>query len=302
MQLKELKEQIENSKLSTTFIIFKCDKTYIPRQYVEAISHILNFEIEYIDNIDSIGSDNFDIFGIEETNDVLRVFNCDTFESSNRRLLEQQNIIIISNKIDKDTENLFKNNIVEIPQLADWHIKDYVYSQLEGIDTKYLDWLIKICNQDIDRIQCEIDKLKLFEPGNRQHILQQMVEENAYSDVSDKTIFDFISALVKRDMKSLLEIYEDIESIDIEDIGVVTLLYQNFKKYILVWMQNNPTPENTGLSSKQIWAINKLPKVWSSNQLIDIMTLLTEMDYKLKTGAIPVNMIRDYLVVNLLSR
>ena len=67
-------------------------------------------------------------------------------------------------------------------------------------------------------------------------------------------------------------------------------------------MQSNPNPENTGLSSKQIWAINKLPRVWSTNQLIDIMTLLTGMDYKLKTGAIPVNIIRDYLVVNLLSR
>ena len=129
-----------------------------------------------------------------------------------------------------------------------------------------------------------------------------MVEENAFSDVSDKTIFDFISALVKKDIVTLNKIYEDIDSIDIEDIGVVTLLYQNFKKYIHVWLSNNPTPENTGLSSKQIWAINKLPRVWSANDLVDIMILLTEMDYKLKTGAIPLDMFRDYLVVKLLSR
>ena len=302
MLLEELKEQIEDSKVTDELIIFRCDNTFIPRQYIEAISKIKSKPIYYLDDINSIGTDSLDIFGVEEDNDVLRIYNCNTFDSINRRLYEQRDIIVICKKIDKNCEDIFKNNIVEIPDLLDWQIKDYVYSLLEGMDTKYLDWLIKVCNNDIDRIQLEIDKLLLFEPGNRQNILQQMVQENAFSDVSDKNIFDFISALIKKDKNSLIQIYEDIESIDIEDIGVVTLLYNNFKKYLQVWMQNNPTPENTGLSSKQIWAINKLPRVWTAAQIVDIMILLTEMDYRLKSGLIPVNMIRDYLVVNLLSR
>lgn len=302
MLLEELKQQIEDSQVTDKLIIFRCDNTFVPRQYIQAISTIKNKPINYLEDIDSIGSDSFDIFGIEENNDVLRVFNCSTFESFNKNLSEQKDLFIICKKIDKDCEEIFKNSIIEIPDLVDWHIKDYTYSLLEGIDTKYLDWLLKICNNDIDRIKLEIDKLLIFEPGNRQNMLQQMVEDNAFSDVSDKNIFDFISALMKKDKKSLIEIYQDIESIDIEDIGVVTLLYNNFKKYMQVWMQNNPTPENTGLSSKQIWAINKLPRVWTAPQIVDIMTLLTEMDYRLKSGLIPVNMIRDYLVVNLLSR
>lgn len=302
MLLEDLKQQIESSSIKQKFIIFQGEKTYIARQYTNAIANILKREIEYVEDINNILNNSFDIFNVTEEINTLRVFHCDTFSFTNPKLSDEEFLFIICKKVDKDTVDIFNNYIVEIPDLVEWQIKDYLYSTVDGIDRKYLDWLISVCNKDIDRIQLEVDKLLLFEPTHRQTIFQQMVEDNALGDVSDKTIFDFISALVKKDKKLLKEIYEDIESIDIEDIGVVTLLYQNFKKYIQVWMQNNPTPENTGLSSKQIWAINKLPRVWSSNQLVDIMTVLTEMDYRLKTGSIPVDMIRDYLVVNLLSR
>lgn len=302
MQLEDIKKQIEDSNIKDSFIIFKGDNNFIARQYYQNIAKILNLDINYIEEITSLTVNSSDIFGIEEDNNSLRVYNCDTFNLLDSKLCEQKNVIVICKKIDRETQNVFKEYIVEVPDLVEWQIKDYVYSIVDGIDSKYLDWLISICNSNIDRIQLEIDKLMLFEAGNRQNILQQMVEENAFMDVSNKTIFDFITALLKKDITGLKEIYEDIESIDIEDIGVVTLLYNNFKKYIQVWMQNNPTPETTGLSSKQIWAINKLPRIWSAKDLVDILTILTEIDYRLKTGAIPVNMIRDYLVVNLLSR
>lgn len=302
MLLEDLKEQIENSNIKQKFIIFKGEKTFIARQYTNAISKILKRDIEFIEDINSILNDSFDIFDVQEDSNTLRLFNIDTFTFNNPKLNQEEYLVIICKTVDKSTQELFKEYIVEIPELVEWQIKDYLYSIVDGVETKYLDWLINVCNKDIDRIQLEVDKLLLFEPKQRQKIFQQMVEDNALCDVSDKTIFDFISALVKKDVRLLREIYEDIDSIDIEDIGVVTLLYNNFKKYIQVWLQPNPTTENTGLSSKQIWAINKLPRVWSSDQLIDIMVLLTNMDYRLKTGAIPVNMIRDYLVVNLLSR
>jgi DNA polymerase III delta subunit len=300
--LEDLKQQIESSNIKNKFIIFKGEKTFIARQYTNAIAHKVGREVEFVEDVNTVLNNSFDIFQVNEESDTVRVFNCDTFVFGNPKLSDEEYLFIICKKIDKDTETTFKQYVVEIPDLVEWQIKDYLYSTVDGVETKYLDWLINVCNKDIDRIQLEVDKLLIFEPNQRQKVFQQMVEDNALADVSDKTIFDFISALVKKDKKLLRDIYEDIDSIDIEDIGVVTLLYNNFKKYIQVWMQNNPTPENTGLSSKQIWAINRLPRVWSTNQLIDIMTLVTGMDYRLKTGAIPVNMIRDYLVVNLLSR
>lgn len=302
MLLEDIKKQIESSDMRDTFLIFKDDNGFIAKQYYTTIAKILNLNIAYIDDLTQLISKSFDIFGVEESNDCLRIHNCDKFDLMDISICKQQNVIIVCKKIDKETEKVFKNYIIEVSDLIEWQIKDYVYSIVDGVENKYLDWLISICDNNINRIQLEIDKLILFEPGNRQFILQQMVEDNAFIDISDKNIFDFITAVVKKDINGLLEIYEDIESIDIEDIGVITLLYQNFKKYIQVWMQHNPTPENTGLSSKQIWAINRLPKVWSSKDLIDIMILLTEMDYRIKTGAIPVNMIRDYSVVKLLSR
>lgn len=148
----------------------------------------------------------------------------------------------------------------------------------------------------------EADKLLIFDPNERSIILNQMLEENAFSDTVDDNIFDFTDSIVKRDINRLGSIYKNINSIDIENIGVHTVLYKNFIKLVHVWLSANPSPQATGLSSKQIYAISKLPRVWSHDSLINIVEFLTGIDYKVKTGDLPVNQLRDYIVVNVLSR
>ena len=148
----------------------------------------------------------------------------------------------------------------------------------------------------------EADKLLIFQPKERNIILNQMLAENAFSDTVDDNIFDFSDAIVKRDIERLGNIYKNINSIDIENIGVHTVLYKNFIKLVQVWLSANPSPQATGLSSKQIYAISKLPKVWSHDSLINIIEFLTGIDYRVKTGDLPVNQLRDYIVVNVLSR
>ena len=303
MLLQDIKTQIETNSIRNTFIIFRCDDKFIVKQYYKAISQQLNKKIDYIDNLYSLTNKSVDIFFQDSTEDKnLRVHITDTFDFYNKDLLDEQYLIIICNKVEKNTAEIYKDYIVEVNPLEYWCIKDYLYSILKGVDTKYIDWLMENCNYDINRLQLEADKLLIFEENERNIVFTQMLEDDAFSDITNKTIFNFTDAVVKKDIAKLRTIYEDIDNIDIEDIGLVTVLYQNFRKLLQVWMANNPTPESTGLNSKQIYAIKKLPRVWNETQLVDILELLTSIDFRIKSGTMPMNILRDYLVVNILSR
>lgn len=303
MLLQDIKTQIETNSIKNTFIVFRCDDRFIARQYYKAISQQLNKKIDYIDDLYSLNNKSVDIFFQDNSEDKsLRVYMTDTFDFYSNDLLKEEYLIIICKKVDKNTAEIYKDFIVEVDPLEYWCVKDYLYSILKGVDTKYIDWLMENCNYDINRLQLEADKLLVFDENERNIVFTEMLDDDAFSDITNKTIFNFTDAIVKKDIARLRTIYEDIDNIDIEDIGVVTVLYQNFRKLLQVWMSNNPTPESTGLSSKQIYAIRKLPRVWNEKQLVDILELLTSIDFRIKSGTMPMNILRDYLVVNILLR
>lgn len=303
MTLQEVKQQIENKSIINTFIIFRCDENFIAHQYTTQIKNILGLKFEYIENLDSLCSNSMDIFFTESvSNGTLRVHHCDNFDYYDKALLNEDRLIIICKKIDKSTAEIYKDYIVDIDPLEHWCIKDYLYSILEGVDHKYIDWLMANCNYNINRLQLEAEKLLIFEENERNIVIRQMIDEDAFSDISSKTIFDFTEALIKKDLQKMVTIYQEIDNMDVEPLGVVTILYKNFIKYLSVWYSRTPTPENTGLSSKQIWAINKLPHIWSEKQLVDIIEMLTSIDFKIKNGEMPMNILRDYMVVDILSR
>lgn len=300
MDISKLKAEIESGNVLTTFIIFKCEETFIAKQYYRAIAHCLNKPLQYIESLDSYFNKSKNLFGETNTEDYLSVFYTDKLEIHSKDLIGKKYLIIISKKIDTDTENIYSDYIVNVPQIENWHIKDYVYSVLPGIDRKYLDWLIDNCNNDINRVQNEIDKLICFNEIQRQTIFEDMLSDNAFSDITNKTIFDFTNAIQKKDINSLKVIYDEINVMDVEDLGVVTILYKNFIKLLKVWGSRNPTPENTGLNSKQIYAIQKSAHVWTLQQLINIIKFLTNIDYQLKTGLLSNINIRDYIVMKLM--
>lgn len=298
MTIQELKSTIELGEFTYKTLIFKCsDNTFLAEQYLNEIINILNLEPIYIDNLEEIQNNNgfFDI-----GNNALYVMRCDKL---NHIINQNDNfLIIITNDIHKNIESEFQNIIVETPKLENWQIRDYVYSNLEGIKPQYIDWLLDNTKYNIYRLQTEIDKLNIFNPKEKNIVFQKMLDDNAFDDITKYDIWDFINCITNKNTSELSNIYEDINNIEIDPMGLLNLIYQSFRKLILVWMNRNPIPDNTGLTTKQIYAINKLPRVWTGDQLIDILKFITELDFKIKTGQIPIDYLRDYIVINILSR
>lgn len=302
LTFEELKNSIMNESVKDDLIIFQYeDVPFVPYQYIKQISKIKNYSITYLDSIAHLEKNIVDIFGTSVIDDGIKVYRTEEFSSTSLDLRNQQNLYIITKKIDKSSFDLFGDYIVKIPKLEGWHIKDYVYSVAEGIDQKDLDWLIDICQLDIYKLENELDKLRLFSESERKYLFEDMKYQGAYSDLSTFNVFNITNAVTSKDVVLLQNALKEIHSFDAEPLGVVTLLYQGFRKLIQVWLAKNPTPENTGLKSNMIYAINKSPRVYNKNQLLNAFLILTNIDKQLKTGMLDTKWLIDYVICKVLT-
>ena len=303
MDIKELKQSIEDKNLHIGFLIFKyVDNNFLPNQYIHEISKILNLDITYLDDLDTIVQLNNDIFGWGNMDISFNIFNVDLFNNTNEKLLRQTNLIVICKKLSKECEELFKDNIIEFPKLEKWQIQDYVYSIAEGIDTKKLDELIELCKWDIYKIEQELNKIRLFNVNERKYIYSDFLNDGIFSDLSTHNIFDLSNAVLKKDINSLTSLYKEIEKIDCEPLGLVTTLYQALKNIISIQLSPNASPESTGLPANRFWAIKKNNcGFYNKEQLLNSFYLITDLDRKLKIGDITVDIMIDYIVCHMLS-
>ena len=304
MTLSELKNSIEQRSVSDNLIIFVYDDApFIADQYIREISKIKSKKIQYLESIDGIASNVNDIFGMSQIDDGLKVYRCKELENLSDSAKYETNLFIITNKIkDKSIESRFENYIVYIPKLEGWQLKDYMYSVAEGIERNNLDWLIAASGEDIYRLENELDKFRLFSETERKYLFNDMLLDGAFSDLSSFNVFNVTNAVTSRDYNTLRDALKEIKSFDAEPLGVVTLLYNGFKKLLQVWLAKNPTPENTGLKSGMIYAIKNQPRVFNKEQLLKSFLLLTSIDKKLKTGTLcDMKNLIDYVICRIMS-
>ena len=232
----------------------------------------------------------------------LNVLHAPVYEWANINIARTTNLIVVVTKFkDKETEKMLSDYIVTMPKLEDWQIKDYVYSICEGVNSKDLDWLLSLCGKNIWRLQQEIDKFSLFNVDERKYLFDSFVRDGAMDDLSSYNIFNFTNAIASKDFGTVRSIYKEIERADITDFYLLTVLLKNFRNIIMVQMNSNPTPESTGMTSGQLYAIKKIPRVYNPDQLVKIFTLLCDIDRQVKEGELPAPLVVDYLTLKILS-
>lgn len=290
MNLDEIKNRIENAQTISLPIVFVSDIDFVAKQYIER----MNINFIYTQSVDDV-TERADLFSID--NDVVYVYCCDELD-----FVPNENVIIICKKIVKSI--IEKVNYVVIPKLEDWMIEDYAYSRLDGIDKTDIKWLIDICKHDIYRLKQEIDKVCIFPLKDRGYLFSKFKQDGVFADMSDKTVFSLSNALQNKNIDEVYGVYKDLQyasqSMDIEPFGLYTIVYNMFVKLIKVWLSANPTEQTVGLSNKQIYAINKLPRVYNKQQLVRIFEILCDIDLKIKTGQFSVEILMDYIVITAL--
>ena len=304
MDVKELKEKIENNTVGNGLIIFVYeDNDFIPNQYLKTISLNKKLNIRVVEEPSELLSKPvLDIFGLQESSNDILLYKSNSFDFNDEKLTKEVNRIVITNKISDACKKTYKDYIVNIPKLEEWQIKDYMCSILPGLDEKYIDWLMKNSNNNIYRLQQEADKLLIFTEKERNILFKKMLEDDAFIDITSNTIFNFTNSITNKDVRSLNTIYSEIENIDIEPIGLVTVLYKNFKDIISVQLTKNATAQSLNMNPKKFNAIRYSCGKYNAQSLNKILKTILSIDKRLKTGELPVNLIIDYLLVNILSK
>ena len=305
MTIQELKAQIERGVVTDSPLIFKDDETkFLSTQYINSISRVRNLKINYIQSLSEVVYDSFDFFTCDtlEQPSCLNVLFCSVYEWGDIDISRTSNLIVVVTKFkDKTIENKLSEYIVTMPKIEDWQLKDYVYSICEGVDHKNLDWLISICGGNLWRLQLELDKFLLFNETERKYLFDSFVRDGAMDDLSSYNIFNFTNAIASKDYATIRSIYKEIDRADITDFYLLTVLLKNIRNIILVQLNSNPTPESTGLDSRQLYAIKRLPRAYSPEQLVQIFMFLCDIDRQVKEGELPANLVVDYITLKVLS-
>lgn len=295
MTLEEFKNCIEHQIVLPKVLVCKCeDETsdFVFHQYLRKYVSNNNLTVSYVDELIPVTQSTlFDI----QTNSV---FVYITNELKINQIPTQQTWIKCK-KISSSTQELLKENIVEIPKLEDWHIKDYVYSQCSELSENELQQILKIYGKNLFRLENELSKILIFEDKNK---VYSQIKNQLFIENSEYGIFDFINAIVKYDKATLTTLLLNIDNIDVDVFGCLKLLLNNFYKVINVQLSKAPNAKDLGMTDKQLWAIKKYScGIYTKNQLLEIYKFLTKCDFYIKSGYVPVPSMLDYIIVNIMS-
>lgn len=288
MNIQELKTKIENKSVGPEGIVFIASNTFIPKQYITEISNIYGRPIHYAQTEAEI-VERKSLFGAVISSDI-NVYITDTID---HEIKVKDFCYVICTKYVGDG--------VQVPKLESWHILDYLKTNSsELIPVSQLEQLAKACKDDIYHVDNELSKYRMFLEQEQKLIFNRLYESNQLERNFEGTIFDFTNALLNKDKSTLVKFYKDLQNYDIEPLGVVTIIYKQLRNIINVGFNTNPTEQNTGLSSKQIYWIKKNLSKYSSKYILESFQVICEAEKLMKEGTLTNSQLLDWVVVNLL--
>ena len=292
MQLKDLKKHITDKTIVEDMIIFRyADTDFVPNQYAKEIASILGKELSYVDSLQDVNSNSG--FFAEEPLFVVHIDNMKTLIDYNR------SVIVMTKAVSEEVMKELGQYVVEVPKLEQWMVEDYVTSYCDGLDEDTIKWFASRYN-DLYHITEELDKLTVFPIGNRQLMFKKLHDENGFSPSDDDTVIAMLNAVQSRNHEEVERVLCKLQENGTDYIGMIGLIQNSIKRLIKVWLNKNPTPDNTGMKSNQIYAINKLKRVYSREKLLQIFEDLSLLDSRIMHSQFPSEIALDWAIIKIL--
>ena len=298
MELRELKNKIlAQEALSFPLLFINYDNDYLIKSYIKKIAENNSLTIKEIESVKEM----VDIeSGMFKEVDYLYIYNLNKDDNLSKEQLKDYKIILISDtdRKDSDIEKVVFN------KLENWQIEAYVQALLPGLDNREVSWLCKNAKYDIWRLDNEASKLNIFDKKDQSKILMAINDDNGYVDLNELTIFNLSNAIMNKDMLGIKKVVEDIDNIDVEGTGLVTILLKNFLNIINIQTNSKATAQSLGMSEKQFRYLqyNQCNK-YSNEELFNIYNFLTDIDYKLKSGLLEMtnNQLNYYVLSHIIK-
>ena len=288
MTILDLKNSIEQGVLPHQTIIFTyTDTDWVCMQYAREISKRTSREILFVDNAFSTNSEWSD-------DKLLYVLRIDTLTEDVSSI---KNLIVFCKKVECEQKDAL---VVEVPPLEDWQKDDYACSICAGLTLKDAEILYDTYKYSMYRLDNEVSKIGIFAEQFQPTLFQRMLREGQFDDVSNKTVFDLTTAILQKDISKISYVLKRIDTIDVEPIGLLTILFNNFRNVILVQLNKYPTADLCNMTSGQFYAVKKNNiNYYTKEQLVRIFMFLSSVDYKLKSGELSSDYLIDYMLIKI---
>lgn len=314
MEVTELKAKIKSNKLPN-FLIFTGDEWAVQNIYIRQIAS-RNMEVRRIDSITDIIS-KLKNKSFLSNQKLLYVVRDDKELMSNakwwgriEKLLGNNILILLITKPDKRTKfyNQYKNTFIEFKPLNEANLKKYVLKEIPKASSKNIDTLITICEGNYGRILLELDKIKHWRIGYGKDKQELMPEDGALLRlINDGTIykppkdaiFDFVDAVLDRKAQKAFELYENCKGVGEATLTLLTVLFNNAKAVLQVQdCESKDVSKSTGLTGWQIMNAKKHLNNYDTEELEDLLQLITRCEQAIKTGEIEDQFVVEYILVN----
>ena len=203
--------------------------------------------------------------------------------NKNFEFLKKDFVLVDANRMDKE--------------LVKKLITAYLERISKKIDADAMDELIESCNGYLTRIMNELNKLVCFDLDS-ENITKESVDKLVNKDI-EFSVFELTEALSKKDGDKAIRLLKLME----KDQGVFALISYQFRRLFYASISDLTNAELAGLLGVKEFAIMKarqLAKGFSKAQLKKICSLLEEMDYAVKSGAMLQTNALYLLVFNIL--
>lgn len=293
----ELKNNLLAKKTIALPLIFSYTSNVrdLVKSYVDAIAENNGKQIIYAQNMQEIIDGENSTFTADES---IYLLFCEK-DFADFEQYASLPIIFLRRDLNKLTT---ASNIpqIDFPQLVSWQIEDYIKAKAAGLTEESAKWLCSICNQDLSRIDNEVDKIALFPVSEQQKMLELNKKEHGYDDLSSSTIFDLVNATMKKDFVAVKNIIKDLDCIDVEGLGLITLFTKQLKNILDVKLTNPAHYGSLKLSEKQINYIRYAYSSEKVDRVLDKFYSLLSLDEELKTGNLDLK--NDELVIYILGK
>lgn len=315
MDVVQLRQQILLRKVDNLYI-FTGSEITVQQIYIEQIGKFMNKTVKYIDNISDICKSSGSLFA-KESYCYVSIDNTDFVESEKtwdtiKSILSDNILIIWLNKLDKRSKfyKHFKDVVIEFEHMNDNLLVQYIQKEI-NLSERNCITLIQACDSNYDRILSEIDKIKSYRDGYSIDKQETIADDGAFTHLlssgtihseKNNVVYDYIDAMVTGRIDSSLKLLDDCIANADSVVGVLTMLYNNFKMMLQVQACNSSNIEDvTGLSDWEVKRTKAKIGAYSIGEIVNAIKLIRDVETKIKQGMMSEVFALPYVTVQILG-
>lgn len=303
MEITEVKQDIRNKTIKPMYV-FTGEELGIMDIYIDKIAEILGCKIQRPDSIASImqklGTKSFvqarNCYVIRDDMDFLKQEK--SWEDFMTGKIQKNDVIIlVLSLLDKRSKfyKTYNNSIVTFTLLNEAILKRYIAQKITLLDSNATK-LITVCENSYSRIMLEIDKIQKY-GGNPDDAFSELMRQGVIYIPPQDAIFDFVSAVLKRNPKLAFNLLNQCYAIGESTIALLSVLYSNTKQVLQVQSCHSAdVSKSTGLTGWQIKCAKEKCGYYEISELVLMLKAIRNVEKGIKTGEIEDEIAIPYLL------